>query len=220
MIKTKAVMMRKEACHEPNDCVIEKVIELENDEYKRFSDNLLFDYDFIKDNIDSQYVDSNGIFHCLLVISKNGNDAIIVESEGSSYVRYSSFLPNARQLLVQERSHSYQALDRLNQKLTEAVDFIIKAGTQNASDGNLTLNFDKLQEKVDLNIDLEFDQAIVQTLFDMISEREEVAEVYVNENSFDVTYDLDYCQKFTSEDDINDKSETNELEPGTSEISI
>lgn len=85
MLKTKAIFHRKVDDFEPKNCVIEKIISLSTHDFDAFSKNMLTDYDFIKDNIDLQYCDNNGVFHCLLVVGEDRKDGILVESEGSSY---------------------------------------------------------------------------------------------------------------------------------------
>jgi len=100
MLTTKAIFHRKVDDFEPKNCVIEKVISLSSRDYGTFSKNMLADYDFIKDNIDLQYCDNNGVFHCLLVVGEDRKDGILVESEGSSYARHSAFLPNAVDFLA------------------------------------------------------------------------------------------------------------------------
>lgn len=100
MLKTKAVFERKTNDFEPKNCVIEKVIELTSGDYDAFSINMLAGYDFIKDNINLQYCDRDGIFHCILVVGEDRKDGILIESEGSSYARYSAFLPNVADFLA------------------------------------------------------------------------------------------------------------------------
>ena len=100
MLKTKAIFERKTDDFQPKDCVIEKVIELTSQQYDAFSKNMLADYDFIKDNKALQYCDAEGTYHCILVVGEDGNDGILVESEGSDYARYAAFLPNASAYLA------------------------------------------------------------------------------------------------------------------------
>lgn len=73
----------------PEPYVIEKQVELEKPEYKAFSENLLSDYDFIKQNVFLMHRDINGIYHCLLVKAKGSGGGILCECEGYSYSRYS-----------------------------------------------------------------------------------------------------------------------------------
>ncbi|HHV75740.1 MAG TPA: hypothetical protein GXX41_14130, partial [Thermoanaerobacterium sp.] len=62
--------------------------------------NMLDDYNFIRNNIDLMYCDREGVYHCLLMVGEDRPDGILVESEGSSYARYSAFLPNAVDFLT------------------------------------------------------------------------------------------------------------------------
>jgi len=74
----------------PEPFVIEKVIELENEEYEAFSKNLLSDYQFISDNLEVMRKDSKGVYHCLLIKEKGDCGGILTESEGYGYSRYSA----------------------------------------------------------------------------------------------------------------------------------
>ena len=70
--------------------VIEKTIELDEKEFDEFADDLLEDRDFIKDNIDFMFVDSNSVWHCLLVKAKGRDEGLLIEAEGYSYSRYTA----------------------------------------------------------------------------------------------------------------------------------
>lgn len=74
----------------PESFIIEKKVELEEAEYQDFCDNLLSDYDFIKDNLTMMHKDKTGTYHCLLVTAKGGRGGILVESEGYEYPRYTA----------------------------------------------------------------------------------------------------------------------------------
>jgi len=75
-----------------NQYVIEKVVELEQAEYDEFANNLLDDRDFIEENKDLMFVDTNDVWHCILVKAKGATDGILVESEGYEYARYTAYL--------------------------------------------------------------------------------------------------------------------------------
>jgi len=100
MLTSKAIFVRKVDDFELKNCVIEKVVTLTSHEYNEFSHNMLADYEFIKDNKDLQYCDAEGTYHCILVVGEDGNDGILVESEGAGYARYAAFLPNASAFLA------------------------------------------------------------------------------------------------------------------------
>jgi len=119
MLKTKAIFSRKENDFEPKDCVIEKVITLGGSEYDRFASNMIEEYDFIAENKELMRQDAQGVFHCLLVVGEDRADGILVESEGASYARYSSFMPNAADFL--------QARDMSLTRKSEILDNILEA---------------------------------------------------------------------------------------------
>lgn len=100
MLKTKAIFERKTDSFVSQECLIEKIVRLDTDEYNRFRQNMLAEYDFIRDNIDMMRCDENGVYHCLLVLGEGTADGVLIESEGYAYGRYTAFLPNAADFLA------------------------------------------------------------------------------------------------------------------------
>ena len=76
-----------------DEFVIEKVVKLPNKEFASFFHNPFFDYDFIKVNKELMRIDNNEIWHCILITGEGYDFGILVNSEGSSYARYASFIP-------------------------------------------------------------------------------------------------------------------------------
>ena len=105
MLRTTADFHWKESKLETKPCIIEDIVELGSTEFKQFSKNLLRDYDFIADNVNSMFVDSDGVTHALLVLGEGHNDGYLINSSGYNYCRYSALLPNARSYL---QSQHYQ----------------------------------------------------------------------------------------------------------------
>ena len=97
-----SVMREKESelCADP--CVIEAVEELSEEAFRNFQGRLLRDSDFILDHTKNLLVNRDGRYHCLLVLCEGEPDGILVDSEGSSYARYSGLLPDAR-LILEDR---------------------------------------------------------------------------------------------------------------------
>ena len=91
----KAKFVRKALITEliPNDTfIIEKVINLTESEFKVFSDRLLDDYHFIKESIDLMYIDKDNIWHVIMVTTESIDYGILINSEGSSYAKYSGYV--------------------------------------------------------------------------------------------------------------------------------
>ncbi|MCL2409395.1 MAG: DUF6329 domain-containing protein [Oscillospiraceae bacterium] len=178
MLETKAVFRRKDTEIEAADCVIDKIIRLSGTEFDRFSRNLMHDWDFIRNNAPDTVVDEQGRYHCLLVIGEGRRDGILVDSQGSSYARYSAFMPNVEDFLSVGR---YSALKKLNKKLTDFVDVI----TEQAGMGSP----DKNHGVVDLEswgeifgIDFTTNGALRNTVLAMLDERTEIRDWELDKN--------------------------------------
>lgn len=98
-MQARAIFHRKEACFEPSECVIEKVIHLSDSEFARFQQTLLDNYDFLRESADLMRVEGS-VTHCLLVVGESFEDGILVNSEGSDYARYEAYFPNAKSYLL------------------------------------------------------------------------------------------------------------------------
>ena len=66
-------------------------------DFEYFSKHLLNNYDFILENRDCMGYEDD-VRCCMLVLSENSNDGILVDAQGSAYARYVSFLPEARKI--------------------------------------------------------------------------------------------------------------------------
>lgn len=98
-MQARAIFRRKEACFEPSECEIEKVIHLSDSQFASFQQMLLDNYDFLRENAELMRVE-NGVTHCLLVVGETLEDGILVNSEGSDYARYAAYFPNAKSFLL------------------------------------------------------------------------------------------------------------------------
>lgn len=103
-LELQAAFEHKPSNFRTSDCVVEQVVRLLGREFDFFKNNLLRDYDFIRDNVDSMFVDKDKS-HCLLVVGEDRKDGVLVESSGYAYARYAAFIPNAADILAvhQER---------------------------------------------------------------------------------------------------------------------
>lgn len=109
----RAVFLRKEPEVTASEFCVEKIITLPAKEYAAFTQNLLHDYDFIREHVDLMR-EKDGVWHCLLVTCEDMEEGILVESEGSAYARYSAFVPSVRGLIEQ-----YQALQETQSETME-----------------------------------------------------------------------------------------------------
>lgn len=70
-----------------------KAIEMSEEEYKEFTQNLLYDRDFIKETTkESDIVEEKGeiVLKCILVKEKGKKGGVLVHSSGYDYPRYTA----------------------------------------------------------------------------------------------------------------------------------
>lgn len=181
----KAIFERKPSHFYPQDFEVSKTLRLPAEVFEDVLKNPMRDYTFIQKNIEQMHCDSSGVYHCLLLTGDGRNDGLLVESEGYGYCRYASYVPNISAL-------TSPALQQFNQKLTEAVDYIVSTGTQNSTEGNWIISFEELALKTGYEVDFDGNTALV----DMLHEREEVANVELDDSSIDMCYYLNFCPQY------------------------
>lgn len=169
MLEVKAAFKRKDTEIQTTDCVVEKVVHLSSAQFDSFSRNLLRDWDFIRDNPIDNVVDDQSRYHCLLVLGEGRRDGILVNAEGSSYARYSAYLPGAAELFDADR---YPALTELNQKLKDAAEFIIELGYAGNPTSKYAVNIGMVEYEYDLS--METGSQLFRTLVHMLSDRPEI----------------------------------------------
>lgn len=78
---------------------VEKIAEIPEAEFIRFSNELYEYYRFLYDNQSCMRMDpGDGPMHCILVTTPKYGRGILVEAEGYVYPRYAAFVPDCRKL--------------------------------------------------------------------------------------------------------------------------
>lgn len=142
-MKLKSVFQRKEAKYETEDCEISRVVELPDNQYSYFASRLLADHDFLVELRNEMGFTEDGVRHCLLVLPENGDDGILVDAQGSSYARYTAFLPNARQLMILGQ---YQSLADFTKEMYGHAEEATQRILKNQVDGNYYLQLSDLPD--------------------------------------------------------------------------
>lgn len=177
---------RKDSEIETSPCVIDKTVELSADWFDHFSQNLLNDYDFILENIDHMYQDNDGVNHCLLVLCEERDDGIIVESEGSSYARYSAYLPCARKLVQQEQ---YPSLTAHADEMRWLADKYVQKALNGQLDCQYRIDFDEVRNLCCHN---EFNDDL---FMDMLSDRDEIDDIEFFDDGCTITISEPYLRQ-------------------------
>lgn len=119
--------------------IVEKVIELTDEEYKSLCENLMLNRDFIIENQDLMYTDQNGVAHCILALGQSYDDGILIKSEGAPYARYYSVVPNARQLIVLNK---YPVLNNFIERMAEVAEDVLSKAVASLTDENRSYEVD------------------------------------------------------------------------------
>ncbi len=146
-------------------------------QWQRFSQNLLDDYDIIAGHAKDLHVGSDGVTNALLVLNEKTGEGILVNSEGSSYARYSAYLPFAKLYLDSE--------------VAMVADYCVTKGLGNAFDGMWAFDFGEIRER--FGIDVSNDEHLKEILVNSLQTREEVARVVMTGDGFEIKYSLDFC---------------------------
>ncbi|AGL02872.1 DUF6329 domain-containing protein [Desulfoscipio gibsoniae] len=193
MLKLQAILERKASDYPASDCVIEKIVELPEAEYKYFKSAPLRDMPFIAENTDLMHRDENGVFHCLLVLGEGSSDGVLIEAEGYNYARYSSYMPGAREFVAA--------------RLNNLADQIIKEGTQSTSNGTWSIYFDELQERY--HVPVSPNNGVGSMLLKILEARPEMAEIEPMEDGFDMVFYLDYCSNLDESEKLSSEMQMN-----------
>nr|WP_312216265.1 DUF6329 domain-containing protein [Clostridioides sp.] len=183
MLTTKAIFERKISEFRTRECVING-IELMNDKkFEMFSKNLLSEQSFIADRKDEMYIDSAGKIHGVLALNIDSGDGILIDSQGYDYPRYAAFMPNIKLYI--------------DRQISMVAEQMIKEAAENTSNGSWAIYFDELEENHGLIV--KENNGIGTLLLDELTSRDEIAEIEVLDDCFDMTIYLDYCSNLDEE---------------------
>lgn len=103
----------------PKKCMVEKVIEVSDSEFKTFIENPMKRNYYLP-----QYKDLMGYYddsyHGVLFVNMENGDGLLVNSEGYDYARYSQYIPNAREIIQQNEQMA--SLDALKTHMDNCID--------------------------------------------------------------------------------------------------
>lgn len=91
----------KETCDERHALPfhVERIAEVSQSDFAKFSGELYEYYKFIYDNRDAMYFQSGEqSFHCLLVTTPERKEGVLIQSEGYAYARYAAYIEDCSRL--------------------------------------------------------------------------------------------------------------------------
>lgn len=141
-MKIRANMHFKDAYTCDEECIVERAVTISSAEFDYMCKHLLEDNLYIEDNLDAMFYDGNKL-HCLLLINESTGDGLLINSEGSNYARYHSYIPNAKMLWDMKR---YPSLKKYANTIISVADDIMKNALNNQNEGCFEVNIEKYED--------------------------------------------------------------------------
>ena len=130
-MKIRANMHFKDAYTCNEEYIIERAVTISSAEFDYICKHLLEDTRYVKDNLDVMYCDENNKLHCLLMINESTGNGLLINSEGSEYARYHSYIPNARQIVILNK---YPVLNNFIERMSDVAEDILAKATAGLSE--------------------------------------------------------------------------------------
>ncbi len=183
-----AIFNRKESAIRSQPFTIDKIVELNEAQYKYFCDSPLDTYGFIDSFKDKSHFDENGVAKCILVLEEGKDDGILLVAEGYEYARYTSYLPCARQIAMLGQ---YPSLGKYAQKMATLADRYTAVALENQVNGETQFKESSVLENID--IDEEVGEPFNKHLFiEMMNERPEIQNLSWHYGGYTATIAEDY----------------------------
>ncbi len=190
-LKFNSTLNHKQSDYKTREIIVEKVITLYGKSFSELKDHPLHENQYIAQNRDLMYIDSNDVAHCLLLVDYDSGDGVLVESEGSNYARKSQFIPNSRALI--ESNELTVSERKLHNSLKKIVDHIAEL----AHCGEKSFVLEELLDKSDLDLK----SLLRDSVTAMLQEREDIqmAESHTIDVDFqpDITVEAKPTQELT-----------------------
>lgn len=168
-------MICKSSGFRPQECTVEKVIEVSSDEFRHF-----IDCPTLRNYYLSQYRSLMGFYdgtnHGVLFVNEENGDGLLVNSEGYDYARYSQFIPNARGIIRDFEQTA--ALDALKTHMDSCIDKWLK---QYENEGKFGIPL------TDLINDIKFGEFFVEYASERLSDDPRIGNCELTQNSLEVT---------------------------------
>mgnify|MGYP002621161687 FL=1 len=166
-MKINATLRCKETLFEPHEYEVDNVIEAPHNEFEYFKSHLLGEHDFIADYATYMKEKATAGYHCIILLDKDGNDGIIIDTQGTDYARYSAYFPNARQAVKSPLLEMPKEVYEYAKAITEEVDNIVKNALYNCENGCYSFPLSEINEELGHP---QFDLELIQ---EMLFAREE-----------------------------------------------
>ena len=174
-MKINAVLRCKEPEIKPRAYEVSDVITLSDAEYRSVLKESLKDREYLKGR--------TGQESCVLLLSKTGNDGILVDTQGYDYPRYSAFIPNAK--------------DIINSFVQTLANYAVSEGMQNSEDGIWGVSNDELYYHFGANV--KKNNAFGKMLTKELQRRREIVSAELIDDGIEYEVKREYCENLREE---------------------
>ena len=124
-------------------CSVEKVVELTENEFNLLKNNTMENMSFIAEHAELMHKDETGTNRCVLYLRENYDEGIIVNSEGTSYAKNFSYLPQARTLQLADESF---ALQQFMKSMIHIRNDIVAKAIDDQDEGVFRIDLDEIHK--------------------------------------------------------------------------
>ena len=185
-MKINAVLRCKEPEIKPRAYEVSDVITLSDAEYRSVLKEPLKDREYLKGR--------TGQESCVLLLSKTGDDGILVDTQGYDYPRYSAFIPNAK--------------DIINAFVQTLANYAVSEGMQNSEDGIWGVSNDELYYHFGANVNK--DNAFGKMLTKALKRRCEIENAELVDDGIEYEVKREYCENLR-EEEYEDEQECTDM---------
>ena len=185
-MKINAVLRCKESEIKPRACEVSDVITLSDAEFRNVMKEPLKDREYLKERT---WQDT-----CVLLLSKTGDDGILVDTQGYDYPRYSAFIPNAK--------------DIINSFVQTLANYAVSEGMQNSEDGIWGVSNDELYYHFGANV--KKNNAFGKMLTKELQRRREIVSAEVVDDGIEYELKREYCENLR-EEEYEDEQECTDM---------
>ena len=199
-----ANLIRKESEFRTKSCVVEKAIAVPHAEFDELKRHPLRDHRLIAENADLMYCDNDDNYHCLLIYDEEQGDGLLIDSEGTSYARYSQYIPGAKELVDRQQSPEI-TLTNSEKKLLNLLSEIAERIANAVQHGYKDFTIDDVLQDLDCDFN-EVKETMTQAVAQKLSQIDGIASVEVS--NLDVPFQPDISVKT---ENIEEQSEEPEI---------
>lgn len=196
-------LLRKESEFRTKSCVVEKAIAVSNAEFENLKRHPLRDNKLIAENVDIMYCDRDDNYHCLLIYDEEQGDGLLIESEGTSYARYSQYIPGAKEL-VEKQQNPEISLTNSERKLLNLLDEIVERIANAVRYGYRDFTTDDVLQDLDCDFN-EVKEMMTNAVAQKLSTMDGIGSVEVS--NLDVPFQPDISVKMGNSEEITEEPE-------------